>query len=102
MSEVNERIKSLIESSNTFLFMKGSPEAPRCGFSANTTSLLNNLGVEYKTFDILTDPEIREGVKNYANWPTYPQLWHKGELIGGNDIVMELYDSGELEKMLKN
>lgn len=102
MSDLNDRIKELINSSETFLFMKGNPETPRCGFSANTSSLLSNLGINYNTFDILSDPEIREGVKNYANWPTYPQLWHKGELIGGNDIVMELYHSGELEGMLKN
>ena len=98
--DLKTRIERLISSSDTFLFMKGTPDFPQCGFSANVIGILNNLGAKYRTFDILTDPEIRQGVKEYANWPTYPQLWVKGELIGGNDIIMELFHSGELEKVL--
>lgn len=99
---LKERIEAIINSSETFLFMKGSPQMPQCGFSANTTSILNSLGVSYKTFDILSDMDIREGVKQYANWPTYPQLYHKGQLLGGNDIVVEMYHSGELQQILKS
>ena len=99
--ELNERIKTLIGSSDVFLFMKGIPEAPQCGFSANVIGMLNAMNAEYKTFDILSDMDIRQGVKEFSNWPTYPQLYVKGELIGGNDIVMELYQGGELEAVLK-
>ena len=99
--ELNERIKRLIGSSDVFLFMKGTPDFPQCGFSANVIGLLDNLAVEYKTFDILSDMDIRQGVKDYANWPTYPQLWLKGNLVGGNDIIAEMFHSGELEKLLK-
>ena len=99
--ELNERIKRLIGSSDVFLFMKGTPDFPQCGFSANVIGLLDNLAVEYKTFDILSDMDIRQGVKDYANWPTYPQLWLKGNLVGGNDIISEMFHSGELEKLLK-
>jgi monothiol glutaredoxin len=101
MSELNAKIQDLVGSSDTFLFMKGSPEAPRCGFSANTVAILANLGVDFKTFDILSDPEIRQGVKEFSNWPTYPQLYHKGQLVGGNDIITEMFHSGELEQTLK-
>ena len=100
--ELNTQIESLIASDKIFLFMKGTPQAPMCGFSANVISLLNHFGVSYKTFDILSDMEIRQGVKEYANWPTFPQLYINKELIGGNDIVMELYENKELEKLLKN
>jgi monothiol glutaredoxin len=99
--ELKERIKRLISSSDLFLFMKGSPDFPQCGFSANVIGILDNLGAEYKTFDILSDADIRQGVKDYANWPTYPQLWLKGTLVGGNDIIAEMFHSGDLEKLLK-
>ena len=100
--EIKQRIERLIGSSNVFLFMKGNPDFPQCGFSANTIGLLDNLGVEYKTFDILSDMDIRQGVKEYANWPTYPQLWFKGQLVGGNDIISEMFHSGDLEKLLNS
>ncbi|MCB9062248.1 MAG: Grx4 family monothiol glutaredoxin [Halobacteriovoraceae bacterium] len=100
-SDLNSRIEGLINSSDVFLFMKGNPDFPQCGFSANAVGILNQVGVQFKSFDILSDPEIRQGVKDFANWPTYPQLWYKGQLIGGNDIMMEMYHSGELEKVLK-
>lgn len=96
---LNERIKGLIHSAPVFLFMKGNPMMPQCGFSANVVGLLNHLGVEFKTFDILSDMDIRQGVKEYSNWPTYPQLYVKGELIGGNDIIMEMFESGELKSV---
>lgn len=99
-ADLNERIKNLINSSRIFLFMKGVPEMPQCGFSANVVGLLNHMGVEFKTFDILSDMDIRQGVKEYSNWPTYPQLYVEGKLVGGNDIIMELYEDGELAEVL--
>ena len=99
--ELKERIERLINTSEVFLFMKGTPDFPQCGFSANVVGLLNSLNVKYKTFDILSDMDIRQGVKEYANWPTYPQLWLKGQLVGGNDIITEMFHAGELEKLLK-
>ena len=97
---LEDRIKALLGSSDVFLFMKGSPDAPQCGFSANTVGILNQLGVQFKSFNILSDMDIREGVKRFSNWPTYPQLYVKGELVGGNDIITEMHESGDLEKML--
>lgn len=97
---INEQIESLINSSDLVLFMKGTPDMPMCGFSANTVAILNSLNVPYKTFNILEDMDIREGLKVYANWPTYPQLYVKGQLAGGNDIVTEMYHSGELQSLL--
>ena len=94
---LNEQIDSLIGSSEIFLFMKGNPDVPQCGFSANVIGMLNSIGAKYKTFDILMDMDIRQGVKEYKNWPTFPQLYVKGELIGGNDIITELYETGELK-----
>ena len=101
-TEMTERIRGMIDSSDIFLFMKGSPEAPRCGFSANVVGILNHFRVPFKTFDILTSREMRAEVKNFSNWPTYPQLYVKGEFVGGNDIVAELMESGELEGVLKS
>jgi monothiol glutaredoxin len=98
---LNERIEGLIKSDNVFLFMKGQPQMPQCGFSANVVGLLNHLGVQFKSFDILSDMDIRQGVKEYSNWPTYPQLYVKGELLGGNDVIMELFEDGELQDILK-
>jgi monothiol glutaredoxin len=100
--ELAVRIKNLISASPIFLFMKGTPEMPQCGFSANVIKILNHYGVSYKTFNILSDMDIREGVKHFSNWPTYPQLYVKGELVGGNDIVTELMQNGELENLLKS
>jgi monothiol glutaredoxin len=102
MSELKVRIESLINSEPIFLFMKGTPEMPQCGFSANVVKILNDQNVKFGSFNILSDMDIREGVKAYSNWPTYPQLYVKGELIGGNDIVMEMMNSGELENVLKS
>ena len=100
ITDLNKQIENLINSSDIFLFMKGNAAAPQCGFSANTVGILNQLQKSYKTFDILTDPAIREGVKQYSNWPTYPQLYFKGKLLGGNDIISEMFQSGDLEQVL--
>ncbi|MBI1867986.1 MAG: Grx4 family monothiol glutaredoxin [Methylocystis sp.] len=93
---VDTRIKNEIESNDVLLFMKGTPEAPQCGFSLQVAQILNCLGVRYKSVNVLADPEIREGIKHYSNWPTIPQLYVKNEFIGGCDIVREMFQSGEL------
>ncbi|HLW56406.1 MAG TPA: Grx4 family monothiol glutaredoxin [Bacteriovoracaceae bacterium] len=100
--ELTEQIKSLLNSSKIVVFMKGNADMPMCGFSANTTAILKQLGVSFKTFNILNDEEIRQGLKEYSNWPTYPQVYVNGKLIGGNDIVTEMYQSGELQEYLAN
>jgi monothiol glutaredoxin len=99
--DLNTQIKSLIESSPVFLFMKGTPQMPQCGFSANVVKILGHFNTDFKSFNILSDMEIREGVKSFSNWPTYPQLYIKGELVGGNDIITEMMTNGELEDLLK-
>lgn len=97
---LEDRLKNLISSSPTILFMKGTPDAPRCGFSSKVVNALREEGVNFGSFDILTDDEVRQGLKTFSNWPTFPQLYHKGELIGGCDIVLELHSSGELKSTL--
>jgi len=100
MENVNERISETLASHPVLLFMKGNPDFPQCGFSAQVAAALRACGTEFAAFNIFEDPEIREGLKTYSNWPTYPQLYVKGELIGGCDIVVEMYHSGELKKLL--
>jgi monothiol glutaredoxin len=100
--DINKRIEDLINSSRVFLFMKGSPNQPMCGFSANVCSILAHMGVAYKSFNILSDESIRSGVKEYANWPTFPQLYVEGKLIGGNDIISQMYENGELKEVLES
>lgn len=95
-----ERIKKMISENEIFLFMKGIPTEPMCGFSANLVAILNNLGREYQSFNVLSDESIRQGVKDFAQWPTFPQLYFKGELLGGNDIITAMYESGELQTKL--
>jgi monothiol glutaredoxin len=97
-----ERIKSILASDNIVLFMKGNANFPQCGFSANTVAILKSLGKKFTTFDILQDMDIRQGLKEYSNWPTFPQVYIKGQLIGGNDIVTEMYQEGELQQLLKD
>jgi len=99
---VFDRIKSEVDENQVVLFMKGSPMFPQCGFSAAVSTLLSNLQVKFKGVDVLQDGEIRQGVKDYANWPTVPQLYVKGEFVGGCDIVREMYETGELEQLLKD
>ncbi|MDD0853559.1 Grx4 family monothiol glutaredoxin [Halobacteriovorax sp. GB3] len=96
---LEEQIKGLIGSSDIFLFMKGTPDMPMCGFSANSVAILSQLGKSFKSFNILADDEIRQGLKEYSNWPTYPQLYFKGQLIGGNDIITEMFHNGELNQL---
>lgn len=98
---MEHRLKALINQRPVMLFMKGNKEAARCGFSKQTLEILNSTGEDYGTFDILQDEEVRQALKTYSNWPTYPQLYVKGELIGGLDIIKELKESGELASMLK-
>ncbi|KAK4485223.1 hypothetical protein RD792_007851 [Penstemon davidsonii] len=97
---LEDRLKQLINSSPVMLFMKGKPDAPQCGFSSKVVNALKEEGVEFGSFDILTDEEVRQGLKKFSNWPTFPQLYYKGELIGGCDIVLELRNSGELKETL--
>jgi monothiol glutaredoxin len=97
-----ETIKNQVTSNKIVLYMKGSPDFPQCGFSANTVNILRACGVnEMFTVNVLEDPEIRQGIKQYANWPKIPQLYVNGEFVGGSDIVTEMYQSGELQKMLQ-
>ena len=98
--QTQERIKKLVEENPVMLFMKGEPQAPQCGFSARVVQLLEAVGACYKTFDVLKDEDIRQGVKAYADWPTIPQLYVRGVFWGGCDIVEEKFGSGELEKQL--
>ena len=98
--DVNERIKKQLESYPVLLYMKGTPDFPQCGFSAKTVSVLRALDAKFAYINIFEDPEVREGLKAYSNWPTFPQLYVNGELIGGCDIALEMYRSGELKKLL--
>ncbi len=103
MSEnANTRITKMLEDNNTFLFMKGDATFPQCGFSARAVALLNEVGANFSTFNVLEDEDIRQGVKEFGNWPTIPQLYHNKELVGGSDILMEMYESGELKTLLTN
>jgi monothiol glutaredoxin len=94
------RIADLVTTNNVVLFMKGTPLFPQCGFSSKAISILDHLGVEYATVDVLQDMEIRQGIKEYSDWPTIPQLYVKGEFLGGSDIMMEMFDAGELQDAL--
>ncbi|XP_026172774.1 glutaredoxin 3 [Mastacembelus armatus] len=96
-TDLNQRLKKLINAAPCMLFMKGSPQEPRCGFSRQIVALLKERNIQFSSFDILSDEEVRQGLKTYSNWPTYPQLYVNGELVGGLDIVKELAESGELE-----
>ena len=95
---VVDRIKSQLSGSKVLLYMKGTPDFPQCGFSAAAVQALNAVGAKFDTVNIFEDPELREALKQYSNWPTYPQLYLNGELLGGADIIREMYQSGELQK----
>lgn len=99
--DVMDRIKQVVESNDIILFMKGSPEFPQCGFSARTSQALNECGAEFAYVDVLAEPEVRENLHRYADWPTFPQLYIKGELVGGCDIVMQMYESGDLKTLVE-
>jgi len=95
-----DRIKREISDNPVLLYMKGTPVFPQCGFSARVVQILTTLGVKFKGIDVLADPDIRQGIKDFSNWPTIPQLYVKGEFVGGCDIVSEMFESGELKKVL--
>jgi monothiol glutaredoxin len=98
---VTDRIKNDITSNDVVLFMKGSPVFPQCGFSAAVVQVLTHMGVKFKGIDVLQDPSVRQGIKEFSNWPTIPQLYVKGEFVGGCDIVREMFESGELQQLLQ-
>ena len=97
---IRDKIQQQITGANIVLYMKGSPQMPQCGFSARVTQLLNACGATFASYDVLADPELRQGLKEFSNWPTFPQLYINGELIGGCDIVTELHQQGELQKLV--
>ena len=100
MSEPNQRIADIVGANDVVLFMKGTALFPQCGFSSRAVAILDHLGVSFETVDVLQDPEIRQGVKEYSDWPTVPQLYVKGEFVGGSDIMMEMFEAGELQQLL--
>ena len=100
MTDANDRIDALVKANDVVLFMKGTALFPQCGFSSRAVSILDHLGVPYETVDVLQDPEIRNGIKTYSDWPTIPQLYVKGEFVGGSDIMMEMFQSGELQQLV--
>jgi monothiol glutaredoxin len=97
---IHDRIGTLVNGTDVVLFMKGTPLFPQCGFSSTAVSILERLGVAFEGVDVLADPEVRQGVKAYSDWPTVPQLYIKGEFVGGSDIMMEMYQAGELTELL--
>jgi monothiol glutaredoxin len=101
MTDINAFIDDKVKNNDVFLFMKGSPDFPQCGFSGQVVQILNYLGVDYSSANVLESDELREGIKAYTNWPTIPQLYVKGEFIGGADIVREMFQSGELQSHLQ-
>ncbi len=100
MSDTNTRIADIVTSNEVVLFMKGTPLFPQCGFSSKAIAILDHLGVAYESVDVLQDMEIRTGIKSYSDWPTIPQLYVKGEFVGGSDIMMEMFEAGELEQLM--
>ncbi len=100
MSDVNARIGEIVKNNDIVLFMKGTPLFPQCGFSSRAVAILDHLGVDYETVDVLQDQDIRAGIKEYSDWPTIPQLYVKGEFVGGSDIMMEMFESGELKDLV--
>ncbi|WGV26950.1 Grx4 family monothiol glutaredoxin [Halotia branconii] len=99
--ETKEKIDNLLQQNKIMVFMKGNKLMPQCGFSNNVVQILNTLGVPFETVDVLADPEIRQGIKEYSSWPTIPQVYIDGQFIGGSDILIELYQKGELQEMVE-
>lgn len=97
---VQQRIADIVKSNDVVLFMKGTPLFPQCGFSSRAIAILEHLGVTYETVDVLQDQGVRQGIKTFSDWPTIPQLYVKGEFVGGSDIMMEMYEAGELSQLL--
>jgi len=100
VTDAQTRIADLVKSNEVVLFMKGTPLFPQCGFSSRAIAILERLGAPYESVDVLQDPEIRNGIKEFSDWPTIPQLYVKGEFVGGSDIMMEMFESGELKELL--
>ncbi len=99
MSDTNARIGEIVNSADVVLFMKGTALFPQCGFSSRAVAILDHLGVQFTTVDVLQDPEVRQGIKEFSDWPTIPQLYVKGEFVGGSDIMMEMFEAGELQQL---
>ena len=99
-ADPTDRLRSMVDSSEIFMLIKGTPQRPLCGFSANTVAVMESLGVPYRTFNVLSDESIRAAAKTFASWPTFPQVYVRGEFIGGNDILREMYDTGELQELV--
>ena len=102
MADVNNRIADIIATDDVVLFMKGTPLFPQCGFSSRAVAILDHLGVAFGSVDVLQDMEIRQGIKSFSDWPTIPQLYVKGEFVGGSDIMMEMFEAGELHQMISD
>jgi monothiol glutaredoxin len=100
VTSANDRIAELVQNNDIVLFMKGTALFPQCGFSSRAIAILDRLEAKYETVDVLQDPEIRQGIKEYSEWPTVPQLYVRGEFVGGSDIMMEMFESGELQELL--
>jgi monothiol glutaredoxin len=100
MSDIHSVIKETVEGNRVVLFMKGTRNFPQCGFSARAVEILKRVGVQFKEVNVLTDPAIRQGIKEFSNWPTIPQVYIDGKFVGGSDILVEMFESGELEKMV--
>ena len=101
MSDVHSRISDIVKASDVVLFMKGTPLFPQCGFSSRAVAILDRLGVAFDSVDVLQDPEVRQGIKSFSDWPTIPQLYVKGEFVGGSDIMMEMFEAGELQELME-
>ena len=102
MNDINKKIKTIVDSSDIVLFMKGTPEVPQCGFSMAVSNILKYLKVKFEGINVLENDEIRQGIKDYTDWPTIPQLYIKGEFVGGCDIIKEMFEKGELQKKFDN
>lgn len=100
MSDSHSRIAEIVNGNDVVLFMKGTPLFPQCGFSSRAIAILDHLGVAYESVDVLQDMDIRQGIKSYSDWPTIPQLYVKGEFVGGSDIMMEMFEAGELQQLV--
>ncbi len=100
MTEVHSKIDNMVSSNDVVLFMKGTPLFPQCGFSSKAVAILEHLGVGFESVDVLQDMEVRQGIKEFSDWPTIPQLYVKGEFVGGSDIMMEMYEAGELGELM--
>jgi monothiol glutaredoxin len=102
MTDVKTRISDLVTANDVVLFMKGTPIFPQCGFSSRAVSILENIGVSFESVDVLQDMEVRQGIKEFSEWPTVPQLYVKGEFVGGSDIMTEMFQSGELAQLIRD